>query len=546
MVTSKIRVYTQMKLPTIDYPLLCIHVRGLSYKHFLTQFSLAYTRGLLIFGKRKMLNRLTMKKLFLSLTFAAAMIFGLNSNVNAQLEDGSIAPDWTLTDINGTTWNLYTLLDEGYDVFLDFSAVWCGPCWSYHTGGALEGLYEEYGPDGTNEVMVFYIEGDGASTLDELNGIGAGTQGDWVEGTGYPIILTQAGQASYQAVIDYQIGYFPTIYRVCQNRIVDEVGQLPTASLYATIDDCAAATVSVDPSILTYNGPLASCGDVTIDVTIQNMGFDELTACTITAFADGIEVASIDWSGSLSTYEIANVEVGTFTPASADTELSIEITSADDNDINNVITTDITFEDNVTQTIHLELKTDSYPTETRWEIIDESTGDVVAEDGPYTNAQKNEIVYDEDITLPALGCYTFTCYDSYGDGITGSGYYKLYDAEGDLISQGMENIKTEKSDALKVSEDVAINDNSLVEGVQVYPNPANDNMTITINMAASADVTVTVVNMYGASVETAAAGTFAAGAHNFNVNTSTLANGMYFVQITGENVNSTVNFTVLH
>ena len=60
---------------------------------------------------------------------------------SAQLADGSIAPDWTLTDVNGTAHNLYSYLDGSYTVFLDFSAVWCGPCWSYHTSGALEDLY---------------------------------------------------------------------------------------------------------------------------------------------------------------------------------------------------------------------------------------------------------------------------------------------------------------------------------------------------------------------------------------------------------------------
>ena len=59
------------------------------------------------------------------------LFFSLNF-AKAQLANGSIAPDWTLTDINGTTHNLYNYLDNGYTVFIDFSAVWCPPCWAYH------------------------------------------------------------------------------------------------------------------------------------------------------------------------------------------------------------------------------------------------------------------------------------------------------------------------------------------------------------------------------------------------------------------------------
>ena len=59
----------------------------------------------------------------------------------AQIADNSICPDWTGTDINGNTYNLYSILDSGYTVFIDVSATWCGPCWAYHNSGALETLY---------------------------------------------------------------------------------------------------------------------------------------------------------------------------------------------------------------------------------------------------------------------------------------------------------------------------------------------------------------------------------------------------------------------
>ena len=134
-----------------------------------------------------------MKKILL-LTFVALFSF---SNVQAQLPDGSLAPAWALTDLNGTEHVLYDYLDDGYTVFIDFSAVWCGPCWSYHNSGALEDLYMNHGPAGmpnvnantTDDVMVFFIEGD-ENTVANLGGNGGNTAGDWITGTPYPIICT--------------------------------------------------------------------------------------------------------------------------------------------------------------------------------------------------------------------------------------------------------------------------------------------------------------------------------------------------------------------
>lgn len=79
---------------------------------------------------------------------------------NAQLASGSFAPNFTGVDLNGNEWTLYDILDQGKVVVLDISATWCSPCWDYHISGELETLYEQYGPDGTDELMVLMIEGD--------------------------------------------------------------------------------------------------------------------------------------------------------------------------------------------------------------------------------------------------------------------------------------------------------------------------------------------------------------------------------------------------
>jgi hypothetical protein len=177
-----------------------------------------------------------MKKL-LQIIIIALLSF---SNVQAQLPDGSVAPDFTFTDLNGTTHTLYDYLDNSYTVFVDFSAVWCGPCWGYHTSGTLENLYTHHGPAGmpnvdpntTDDVMVIFVEGDG-SNLACLQGTGCGTQGDWLTGTPYPIMCT--GNDLQGSPINttnptssYQISGWPTVYMICPDRLTTKVSTAET------------------------------------------------------------------------------------------------------------------------------------------------------------------------------------------------------------------------------------------------------------------------------------------------------------------------------
>ena len=271
-----------------------------------------------------------MKKV-LQLAAAVALTFTAVES-NAQLANGSIAPDWTLSDILGVNHHLYADLDAGKTVYIDVSATWCGPCWAYHNTGALDALWVAHGPSGgtgvsgstTNDCMVYFIEGDGTTGTNALHGIGGidgTTQGDWTAGVSHPIIDPPAATIN-TFNSNYAIGHFPTIYMICPDRSITEVGQVNAAALYAAHSNCAIATAAVDAEMMlstSLNGSLASCDSVTPTFRMGNIGATTLTSATLTYQVDGVTQKVYNWTGSIATYgntTVTGIKVGSSTPGS--------------------------------------------------------------------------------------------------------------------------------------------------------------------------------------------------------------------------------------
>lgn len=382
-------------------------------------------------------------------TLLFALFLGVHAGW-AQLPDGSIAPNWTATDINGNSYTLYDILDAGKTVFIDFSATWCGPCWAYHNTGALENLYEQYGPGGTDEVMVFFIEGDETTTLADLNGTGGNTQGNWVNGTGYPII----DNASFND--GYNINYFPTIYRICPSRQITEVGQVPTDELYASANNCLKPFGVNNAGVLDYSGFSGSfCESQTFvpGISVQNLGTAALKSLTLTMSLNGNVAETINWVGNLNTFEMAQVTFSSVT-LTANTQIDLVASNPngtpDEDAGNNGFSAEAALSPDFSYNrLKLLVKTDNYPRETFWTVTDREgnilyaygnpsvTGHPFPTD-PYTNKLT---VHSHDIDLPGDGCYALHFYDDYGDGICcleGAGYYELKDGAGNVLISGGE------------------------------------------------------------------------------------------------------------
>jgi|GEM_PF-7113227 len=94
--------------------------------------------------------------------------------------------------------------------------------------------------------------------------------------------------------------------------------------------------------------------------------------------------------------------------------------------------------------VNVDILTDDYPGETTWTIVDEDDN-VVAEGGPY-GAQNTD--FNETVTGLDSGCYTFTIFDSYGDGICcdfGNGSYSVSCASSGTVLKSGGNFGSEES-----------------------------------------------------------------------------------------------------
>ncbi|UCC79314.1 MAG: hypothetical protein JSW64_13735 [Candidatus Zixiibacteriota bacterium] len=70
----------------------------------------------------------------------------------------------------------------------------------------------------------------------------------------------------------------------------------------------------------------------------------------------------------------------------------------------------------------IEITADNYPEEVTWDVVDQSTSQVVCSGGPYPGTPSGTVI-TEVCCLDSTGCYDFNIYDAYGDG---GGPYDLY------------------------------------------------------------------------------------------------------------------------
>lgn len=418
-----------------------------------------------------------------------------------------------------------------------------------------------YGPNGAGVATVIMAETSTATTESDLYGPSAASWGDWTAGVDYHIVhddtsinigdVNGDGTEDFdtQTNIDYEIAFYPTIYKICPDGLVYEVGQLSLEGLIAeALAGCDnAAPSGAYPYLAAYTGDAASCGDAEIRVDVANFGDQDVTSASFDLYVDGALEGTYPLSGTIAGGATETV-VLTSISISSNTDVEIIMTEANGNAYDQHTTGSIAPAAEATTWWTVEILTDCWPEETTWEVRDAS-GALVQSGGPYAGQAQTEIT--EQFGLPSTGCYSFIMNDSYGDGLNGAnwqdcgvdGNYTVSTAAG-VIASNDGSVQFEQEIAGANATTVSVDEVAANASFNVYPNPTSDILNVNVSLVNAADLSLDVFNALGQRVMTKDFGTMMSGQVVHQLDLSGLESGVYTVNMTAGDEVSTVRVNV--
>ena len=293
----------------------------------------------------------------------------------------------------------------------------------------------------------------------------------------------------------------------------------------------------------------AICSESTsIEVTFRNYGSLPLTSLDINYSINGGATNTYPWTGNLAPAgtETINIPAVGFTPQ-ATNSLTVSTSNpngtTDQNTLNDQSTN--TFNQylaggNITNGIipgsaSIDIICDAWGNETTWELTDDA-GNVVASGGPY-NAMQTAGTYPQPTVYANLNpneCYSFLIKDSYGDGMStaqyGLGSFTVTDASGNPFITGGA-FTSEVRESFNADGSATGLSNTNTSKLSIYPNPVKD--VLTINGIYNS---VEIYDIYGKLVLSSNA--------KQTINVSSLADGVYFVNINTKNIITVKKITV--
>ncbi len=289
----------------------------------------------------------------------------------------------------------------------------------------------------------------------------------------------------------------------------------------------------------------ASCSlEKNFDFTLTNIGTDPLTSVKFSAAIAGA-TQEFEWTGEL--------------PSGDNTKMdfTMEIPYGSFNGTLNIIEANgQPFESSMgfvavsqewaevecegeTTMIKVYIIQDQWGEQITWDIIN-SAGEIIANGGPYQHLIGSGVTQANVETLndiPVNDCYLFRIYDSNNNGICcnyGNGYYYIKDANGNRIIEGDGEFGSMASHLISIKGNTTSVDAVSQETLKVYPNPANDYLTVEGEMTS--------LEVYNAIGQRMLAKMV--NGNSTRINLSEFNNGIYFLRVNNNGEVTTRKFSV--
>lgn len=291
-----------------------------------------------------------------------------------------------------------------------------------------------------------------------------------------------------------------------------------------------------------------------IKFNLANTGSTNLTSATITYSVSGGSSLIYNFTGNLApfTQTIITLPAYSFIANTTNT-LNIAVTnvngSSDQNAANDVTVKSIPLTTRIANALNLTMAftQDAYGSESTWEVREEVSNALVASGGPYAdlgipdasgNLPPATLLNTQAFTVNSNTCYKVIVNDGFGDGFNsgfGAGNYQIKD--GTTIIYTMNGVmKNQDVKLFKTSISAGINQaNSLITNIAVYPNPANNAASLSLDLIQNETISINVVNAVGQIMHAETLNNLSAGNHVVNFNTENWASGIYNINISTTN-----------
>ncbi len=469
-----------------------------------------------------------------------------------------IASDFTVSDIDGNSHNLYSKLNQGKIVILAFFSTDSRYSFAYHNSEDLLNLYEAHGPNGDNQLEIYYIEGDpntddncikGESNCQSPNN----TFQDWAFGIDFPII------SSPSIAQQYGVTEYPSIFVVCPGKSIRSLPTLRANALWAAAAECPVPMGSNNVGIYYFDSGVSN-DEICINTTLQphfqivNLGTNPVSNLNLVVKFNDLYEKSYPITGTLMKLEERTIPVDDIIITDTGTlSIKVEGNFIDADPTNNIRSQHFAKSAKfIGNELKLRFRTDAFGSEIYWEIREISTGTVmrfggntcVGPDGGgklvdpecpgATTAFPNLTGVTTNISLPATGCYELRVVDAGGDGFDedcpNCGYF-LYELPNSYLNAPVQGHLFSSVDfsQFEVLNVVPTNENTINNDpiLRVYPNPAGEKATFQYQAHADQSVQFTVNSASGSTIYQSPVLTAQTGQNTWHVDTASLPSGIY-------------------